>query len=207
MSILAFPSRTPRSQWRNSRLFAQANNGSATIETLPSWFSFFTRFIVEVEAPVGTSVVLGSRLIPKALFESAAGRARLVAHLVKQTGELGFPYIPVGTPIAFNYIPGTTSVTPAWRTALWHLTGGSTWSYNSTLAEIRAALNATHSFVNEELAALAPDSGSYMNEGDVYESNHEYTYWGPNYERLLAIKKEIVLTLRIFWIAGDAVRW
>jgi hypothetical protein len=30
--------------------FAQANNGTAAIETLPSWFTFFTRFIVQVEA-------------------------------------------------------------------------------------------------------------------------------------------------------------
>jgi hypothetical protein len=30
--------------------FAQANNGSAVIETLPSWFTFFTRFIVHVQA-------------------------------------------------------------------------------------------------------------------------------------------------------------
>ena len=70
---------------------------------------------------VGTPIVLGSRLIPKALFESAAGRGRLVAHLLKQTAELGLPYIPVATPIAFNYTPGATSVTPAWRTALWHV--------------------------------------------------------------------------------------
>lgn len=66
-------------------------------------------------------MALGSRLIPKALFESTAGRAQLVAHLLKQTTDLGLPYIPVGTPIAFNYTLGTTSVTPAWRDSLWHV--------------------------------------------------------------------------------------
>lgn len=168
--------------------FAQANNGTAVIETLPSWFDFFTQFIVEVEAPVGNPTVLGSRLMPKALFESVEGRARLVAHLLNQTAVQGMPYIPVTTPIGFNYTPGATSVTPAWRTALWELSGRSVWSYNSTAAEIRAALSTLHDFVNDELTALAPDSGAYMNEGDVYQSNHEYAYWGPNYARLLAIK-------------------
>ncbi|KAF7362599.1 FAD-binding domain-containing protein [Mycena venus] len=169
--------------------FAHANNGTADIETLPSWFTFFTRFIVQVEAPVGVPTVLGSRLIPKALFESDAGRAQLVAHLLKQTAEFGLPYIPVGTPIAFNYTPGATSVTPAWRTALWHLTGKANWAYNSSTADIRTALSTIHNFAHVELTALAPDSGAYMNEADVYESNHELdTYWGTNYERLLAIK-------------------
>ncbi|KAJ7202683.1 FAD-binding domain-containing protein [Mycena haematopus] len=168
--------------------FAQANNGTSTVETLPSWFAFFTRFIVQTLQPVGNLVALGSQLIPKALFESAAGRACLVAHLLKQTSEFSFPYIPVGMPITFNHTPGSTSVTPAWRTALWHLTGGVSWAYNSSVAEIQAALGTTHDFAHQELTALAPDSGAYMNEVDVYESNYEYTYWGPNYERLLSIK-------------------
>ncbi|KAJ6480986.1 FAD-binding domain-containing protein [Mycena sanguinolenta] len=174
--------------------FAKANNGTAVIETLPSWFVFFTRFIVEVERAVGSAVVLGSRLIPKALFESEAGRAQLVAHLLKQTAELALPYIPVTTPIAFNYTPGATSVTPAWRTALWHLGGGAHWSYNSSAADIRAALSTIHDFAHDNLTALAPDSGAYMNEADVYEipatNGRVDTYWGPNYERLLTIKKK-----------------
>ncbi|KAJ6592868.1 FAD-binding domain-containing protein [Mycena capillaripes] len=170
--------------------FAYANNGTAAIETLPSWFTFFTRFIVQVQAPVGNSMTIGSRLIPKTLFESATGRARLVAHLLKQTAQFGLPYIPVGTPIAFNYTPGTTSVTPAWRDTLWHLSGGFVWPYNSSVAEIQAALGTTHEFVHRELTALAPNSGAYMNEGELYESNHEFTYWGTNYERLLGIKRK-----------------
>jgi hypothetical protein len=59
--------------------------------------------------------------MPKALFESTEGRARLVVHLLKQTAEIGLPYIPVVTPVAFNYTPGATSLTPAWRDALWHV--------------------------------------------------------------------------------------
>ncbi|KAF7350728.1 FAD-binding domain-containing protein [Mycena sanguinolenta] len=170
--------------------FAQAYNGTSAIETLPSWYAFSSRFIAAEEAPVGNLLALGSRLIPKALFETAADRARIVAQLVNQTAELGFPYIGVATPIGFNYTAGTTSVTPAWRTSLWHLTAGTFWSYNSSVAEIRATLGTVHDYVHEQLTALAPDSGAYMNEGDVYESNYEDAYWGPNYQRLLAIKEK-----------------
>ncbi|KAJ7771299.1 FAD-binding domain-containing protein [Mycena maculata] len=170
--------------------FAKANDGTAVIETLPSWYDFFMKFIVEVEAPVGNLLALGSRLIPKANFESGEGRASLVAHLLAQTAARGMPYIPVGTPISFNYTPGTTSVTPAWRDAIWHLASGSSWPYNSTAAQTRGVLGSLHDFVHRNLTALAPNSGAYMNEGDVYESDHEFSYWGPNYPRLLALKQK-----------------
>ncbi|KAJ7461116.1 hypothetical protein FB451DRAFT_1269005 [Mycena latifolia] len=169
--------------------FSRANNGTTTIETLPSWLTFFQRFIVQVQAAVGNSVALGSRLIPKALFETPAGRETLVVHLLNQTAARGMPYIPVGTPISFKYTPGTTSVTPAWRDSLWHLSSGSVWPYNSSVADIRAALGDLHDFV-QDLGVLAPNSGAYMNEGDVYQTDHEFTYWGPNYPRLLAVKNK-----------------
>ncbi|KAJ7148100.1 FAD-binding domain-containing protein [Mycena crocata] len=169
--------------------FARQNGGSATVETLPSWLAFFERFVVEVQAPVGNSMAIGSRLIPRVNFESAEGRAALVAHLLRQTAERGMPYIPVGTPIASRtHLLGGTSVTPAWRDSLWHLSSASVWPYNSSAADVHAVLSSLHDFVHNELTALAPNSGAYMNEGDVYESNHECTYWGPNYPGLLAVK-------------------
>lgn len=30
----------------------------------------------------------------------------------------------------------------------------------------------------------------WKNEGDVYEPDHEYSYWGDNYPRLLAVKEK-----------------
>ncbi|KAJ7493661.1 hypothetical protein FB451DRAFT_1215052 [Mycena latifolia] len=168
--------------------FYLANNGTTAIDTLPSWLTFFQRFTLQVQASVGNSIALGSRLIPKALFETPAGREALVAHLLNQTATHGMPYIPVGTPISFKCTPGTT-LTPAWRDSLWHLTSALAWPYNSSVADIRAALGSMHDFV-EDLRALAPNSGAYMNEGDVYQTDHEFTYWGPNYPRLLAVKNK-----------------
>jgi hypothetical protein len=120
--------------------FAHANSGTVVVETLPSWFEFFDRFIIKVQAvgisifyptsfltsasylqPVGSSRVLGSRLIPKANFQSQEGRAQLVAHLLRQTAAFGMPSIPVGPPVAFKHEPGATSVSPAWRDTVWHV--------------------------------------------------------------------------------------
>ncbi|KAJ7796778.1 FAD-binding domain-containing protein [Mycena olivaceomarginata] len=132
-----------------------------TFTTFSSWFDFFTNFVTKAQVPVGGSASLGSRLMPKTLYETDTGRAQLVAHLVKQTTDHGMP-------------PGATLV----------------WAYNSTPAQVSAGLSVAHDFVQTELVPLAPDSGSYMNEGDVYESNHEVSYWGPNYPRLLEIKNK-----------------
>ncbi|KAI8214680.1 FAD-linked oxidoreductase ZEB1 [Colletotrichum sp. SAR 10_77] len=43
----------------------------------------------------------------------------------------------------------------------------------------------------EGLRRLAPDMGSYINEGSVYEKDWQQAYWGANYERLLSIKKTV----------------
>ncbi|KAJ7091723.1 FAD-binding domain-containing protein [Mycena crocata] len=169
-------------------VFATANNGTATVETYSSWFDFFTRFVSKAQQPVGFSGVLGSRLMPKSLFESDTGRTKLIAHLVKQTAEHGMPAIGVVTPIGFNATAGATSLSPAWRDSLWHLELPALWSYDNTPAQVSAALSAAHNFVQNELVPLAPDSGAYMNEGDPYETNHEVSYWGPNYARLLEVK-------------------
>ncbi|KAJ6516599.1 hypothetical protein C8R47DRAFT_1063288 [Mycena vitilis] len=91
--------------------------------------------------------------------------------------------IPVVAPISFNSSTGATSVTPAWRDSLWHC---------------------RHNFVRDELGKLAPNSGAYMNEGNVYESNHEVSYWGPNYPRLLEVKHKY---LRPIWPSRSLEMW
>ena len=54
------------------------------------------------------------------------------------------------------------------------------WAYNSSVEDIRITLSGVHAVV-EQLRVLAPDSGTYMNEGDVYETDHECTFSLHNY--------------------------
>jgi FAD/FMN-containing dehydrogenase len=37
---------------------------------------------------------------------------------------------------------------------------------------------------------VAPDGGSYVAESSFFESDWQKSYWGPNYPRLLAVKKK-----------------
>jgi len=40
------------------------------------------------------------------------------------------------------------------------------------------------------LESLEPRTGSYVNEGSLYEPNPQWTYFGEHYDRLLSIKDQ-----------------
>jgi hypothetical protein len=42
----------------------------------------------------------------------------------------------------------------------------------------------------DELRKIAPAAGCYVAESDYFETNWQKSYWGPNYPRLLAIKRK-----------------
>ena len=71
--------------------------------------------------------MLGTHLIFTSLFESQMGRERL-AQTIQEVLPFASPYIVVGTPFLFNHTEGATSVTPAWRTSLWHVSPNHTAS-------------------------------------------------------------------------------
>ncbi len=64
--------------------------------------------------------MLGSRLLPTTLFEDAGSRADL-SQAIRDALPSLTPYIVVGTPFLYPYVEGSTSVTPAWRSSLWHV--------------------------------------------------------------------------------------
>jgi FAD/FMN-containing dehydrogenase len=42
----------------------------------------------------------------------------------------------------------------------------------------------------DRLRAIAPDAGSYFNETNYFERSYQKSFWGPNYPRLLEVKKK-----------------
>ncbi|KAK0474774.1 FAD-binding domain-containing protein [Armillaria novae-zelandiae] len=171
--------------------YALAQNGTATVEELPSWLAFFAKYVLIAEAGVGVETTLGSRLIPAEKFATDSGKAGLLNILTKMVQQFSIsPYIRVaGTPFLYNYTEGSTSVTPAWRNALWHMSSSTTFSWNSTAEDMRTQYNFM-STVTQWLRDFSPDSGAYLNEADVYEPDHEAAFWGANYTRLVEIKKK-----------------
>jgi hypothetical protein len=170
--------------------FVQSQNGTVTIEVLPSWYSFYKKFLVSNIAPVGQDRILATRLIPTALFETVKGRATLTEFLADLVQNGFLPYIPVSTPFLVGDPHNATSATPAWRSALWHLSCASvSLPWNNTLEQNRVSLKKTASVI-KKAEELAPDSGQYFNEAFPWTEKWQKDFWGDNYEELLSIKQK-----------------
>lgn len=166
--------------------YARSQNGTVVIEEFPSWYQFFAKYVPAAQSAVGTENILGTRLMPSSLFNSTPGKKAVYQALVNMLPYAN-PYIVVGTPFLYKATPSATSVTPAWYNSLWHLGFHDGWTFDSTLSDIKTAYNVVKN-VTQTFRDISPGSGAYFNEGDVYEPDHENSFWGHNYAKLLAIK-------------------
>ncbi|KAF8172523.1 FAD-binding domain-containing protein [Mycena galopus ATCC 62051] len=157
------------------------------VTTFPSFFAFFNAFTMEHVASVGASIALASRLVPRTGFETPENRAALVKAL-QATNDAGpGMIISLIPPVSFPF-HGGTSVTDAWRSSIYHVTTISPWAWNATLAEKRTAYQSASTAI-DNLRRITPDA-AYSNEADVYEPNHEVSFWGSHYPELLRIKRK-----------------
>ena len=102
-------------------------------------------------------------LIPSFFFSTETGRAQLTT-LVTDALSFSSPYIIAGTPWLYkplNGSAGETSVTPAWRDAIWHSSVKWQFQYNDTLAEKTAGYQAVSAHI-QKFRDLTPGSGAYF---------------------------------------------
>ncbi|KAJ7167303.1 hypothetical protein C8R43DRAFT_1103835 [Mycena crocata] len=127
---------------------------------------------------------------PSDLVSQCAGcrRAALVDALMQTLAHVTFDLSLIAT-TPYN-VPddGSTSVTEAWRTAVWHAVAEGGWDGAAPVDEETAAYTGI-SAAADFLRAITPD-GAYQNEADVHEPNHAVSFWGTHYPRLLQIKKK-----------------
>lgn len=95
---------------------------------------------------------------------------------------------------------------PAWRSAYLHViaTGASI-----DLAEAgspKVALQSAAEWFEEVKEPMwrewSPDSGAYLNEGNPYTKDFQKTFYGDNYEKLLAIKEKYDPTETLYILSG-----
>ncbi|KAI5122091.1 hypothetical protein M0805_002213 [Coniferiporia weirii] len=158
----------------------------------PSYLSFYNDFIANSVVPIGLPFATASRLIPVANFATEDSRAELVNAILPATGGVPLPIIFQVTPLFFGANGGNTtgtSVTPAWRNSMWHVTTSTFWNFNTTFEEsVQIFKNLTTNM--DVVRNITPNSGAYQNEADVYEPNFEESFWGSNYNKLLSIKNK-----------------
>ena len=140
--------------------------------------------------PVGGSGFLVSRLIQAENIATPEARAELVDAFV--AGGNATPFNFVGGKGVMDKDPDSTetSVTPAWRKTIGHLTFGAAVPEEITEQSWHDAAVAASDLANP-IRAITPNSGAYINESDYYEPNWEHSFWGEaNYARLKTIKQK-----------------
>ncbi|KAF5675780.1 6-hydroxy-d-nicotine oxidase [Fusarium heterosporum] len=124
------------------------------------------------------SLEMGEAALGHAVREGAIPSNGIVSHLVSGKGVRNAR--PRG---------GSVSVNPGWRKTYVHaLTGHSFEPLNRT-----SQTQAIKSLIStwQPFRELSPGTGAYINEALPFEPDWQHTFWGSNYERLLAIKKSI----------------
>ena len=156
--------------------------------TYTSFLDFYEQTFGKTGFLVGIGGRLTSRLIPNELFVGNDSLSKLASALGDASAAPLSLQILMSTPVSVPDTNRTTSVTPAWRSSLWHafIFGG--WTVGTSLKDQETVSDAINN-ANDILIRLAPNSGAYQNEANIDEPNHEQTFWGDNIGRLKTIKK------------------
>ncbi|KAG8783725.1 hypothetical protein FRC12_019421 [Ceratobasidium sp. 428] len=168
--------------------FLQTGAGTSTWSNFSSFSELFAE-ILTFPDPAGVNNALSSRLISDTLFTPETAPALLSAALEvinSSNGTTGFYFT---TPYSYSGRFNQTSVSPAWRGAVWHVISSVKWAWDASSDVAAAKYAAVHNAI-EPLRALTPGGGAYQNEADVYEPDASTSFWGSNYAGLVEVKKK-----------------
>lgn len=93
----------------------------------PSFFAFYRSTLGQIDSGMGRNTVTGSRLVPATKFDTAAERTAMVNTVMDIRENLGSVAILLVAPWLYSkdmrnlQSLDTTSVNPAWRNAVWHV--------------------------------------------------------------------------------------
>ena len=181
-------------------------------ESFTTYNGFYQTFqsMLTVDNAQGMGNIQSSRLVTRKYFQDDNLKSQLVSVLtgIAGTGITTNASIPsanliilVVGPMLYSQNlpesdqpggPGYASVTPAWRDTLWHVTNTYAFNPNGAAPSTIDAIFQKGHDVMQPLRELASDTGAYQNEADPFEPDPVGSYWGEeNYQRLLAIKKEV----------------
>ncbi|CAE6450605.1 unnamed protein product [Rhizoctonia solani] len=158
------------------------------------WHEFSTfkpllETIIAAPIPIAVNAALASRLIPVSKFEPLVKPLTVTQTLETFALSAGKFAFFLTSPFNYKATEGDTSITPAWRDAIWHAVVLADWAYDGSAVAAKLAYTQA-SLAIGPLRLLTPGGSAYQNEGDVYEPNWESSFWGSNYNKLSSLKQK-----------------
>jgi len=129
---------------------------------------------------------MSSWLLPKDVVETDKPH-ELAGELLKLYSNLGYILVTGGQVSRVD--PESTGLNPAWRNSLVYTILTISWQDGATLAEIQAARQTLIQDM-KILEGIAPESGTYVNEGSRYEFDWKKSFFGAHYDKLRDIKRK-----------------
>ncbi|KAJ7577456.1 FAD-binding domain-containing protein [Mycena floridula] len=162
--------------------------GTFTLTVEPNYKALFDNYISSFPAASGINLALASRFIPVEHFQTPSQSKALSDALDSVADKVDLTLMFQTTPFLFGG-NNNTSVNPIWRKSIWQVILVKTWNFDASVSEISSTYSELTA-ATDVLREMTPDSGGYLNESDVYEPDHEVSFWGANYDRLLEIKNK-----------------
>ena len=127
----------------------------------------------------------GGRLIPRATLEQ---NSTAMGDVLRSLTSQGVIAVGVGMDVS-HPTNVSNAVFPALRNAAITMQIGTPWNETAPWSKMIAnQFKITDDYV-PQLEAITPNSGTYQNEADFRQKNWKQTFFGSNYDRLLAIKR------------------
>jgi hypothetical protein len=169
--------------------------GNATkleLETFPTMGRLYSTLFTGSDY-TGLNALLGSRLFSTSFISSHSGPKKVVRALNKISKTVPESYM-VGCMVAGGAVARNkhidNAINPAWRRTALHLIFAAGLGPSAS-AEARAEVARLITEGGRVLTELEPDMGAYLNEADRNQPDWQKAFWGVNYGRLKAIKKEV----------------
>ncbi|KAL7626496.1 hypothetical protein AAE478_003268 [Parahypoxylon ruwenzoriense] len=196
VSLLLYDSsnETARAVQAPFRDLLAASNSTITYRITPLWFSKWydlLDLLPTIEHVGTTKAITASRLISRrTVTENQAGFAQTLEEIGPRSPASldGIPNFTLSGSMTIGRKSVDNALNPAWRDTAVHLISSRSWddSLNASTAN-EIVDDMTYNKLNA-LRKLDPDSGAYFNEANAVEPGWQWSFFGPNYGRLQAIK-------------------
>lgn len=133
------------------------------------------------------SYQFGSRLIPRSLLvDDPATFGEVLANVT----ALGTTSAGSISAYSGNSSDLWNSVNPVWRETIMQLQLTLPWNESDSFEDNVALQTEMTDVIVPEFVAITPNSGAYLNEASFMEEDWKNTFFGVNYDALLAIKEK-----------------